>query len=220
MAEEEFHGILGLFLHANLNQCFGKVFASLVSFGSSSPTISNCTLKGPGDSGKARTSYTQDMTSELQVATLCVLGSFPQPSMKSYTPSIPVGSFYKELPLYPQLKLLRAGPWPGLCLEFLHEMERTFNSRFSPAYTSFLDSSPLLFLPITSLAFSLVSVPPAHCGPHTVLHNRGPWCICRLLAQPFANIPQRVEHLKLLPNVCDKTLHTRVFRINKLTRYI
>lgn len=137
MAEEKIHSITWLFLHTNLNQHFGNVSASRVSLKSSGATISNPAHKGYRDSGKER----RDMTSVLQVDTLHDLDSFPQPFHKAfrkcYTLSIPVGSLCNELPLYPQLKLLRAGPCLGLHPEFLHRTQRTFNSRFSATYIFF-----------------------------------------------------------------------------------
>lgn len=159
MVKEECHRIIWLVLHANLNQCFGRGFASWVSFGSSSsgPTISSPALK--------RLREVQDILYTghdlwAPVATLYVLDSFTQPFrealMKCPTLSIPVGALCNELTLYP------SSSFPGLVLalddvqSFCIKWKEHLTVDFCQL-TSLSNSSPLLFLPVTSLAFSLIS---------------------------------------------------------------
>lgn len=175
---EEFHRLIWLVLYANLNQCFGKVFASWVSFGSSSsgPTMSNPALKGHRDSGKSRTSYTQDMTSELQVATLYVLDSFTQPFkeafMKCPALSIPVGALCNELTLYPSSSF--SGLVPALddvqsfCIKWKEHLTVDFRQ-----LASLLNSFTFLACHILS-PFSYLCIP--LFGPLNVLLNHEPWC--------------------------------------------
>lgn len=160
MVEEEFHRIIWLVLHANLNQCFGRVFASWVSFGSSSssgPAISNPALKGLREMKDIL--YTGQELWAPSGHTICP--RFIHTALQESTHEVPYslhtcGCSLQWVNSLSQLKLLRTGPCPddvqSFCIKWKEHLIVDFRQ-----LTFLLNSSPLLFLPITSLAFSLIS---------------------------------------------------------------
>lgn len=134
MVKEECHRIIWLVLHANLNQCFGRGFASWVSFGSSSsgPTISSPALKRLREVQDIL--YTGHDLCAPSGHTICP--RFIHTALQGSTHEVPdslhtCGCSLQWTNSLSQLKLPRTGPCPGWCPEFLHKMERTSNSRFA-----------------------------------------------------------------------------------------